>query len=690
MAVATNEQSGVGTPEPTRSFTRSRIIALALILVLAIGLAYVRFGPSPAPLSVPTGARAGDLSLSTATYATENGTYAADTGTLVVPENRTNPQSRLIALPVVRIRAPSDHPHEPVFWLQGGPGHSNMHFAQASRFADEHDIVLVGYRGVDGSSVLNCPEVESAIAQSDDLLDEQSHRAYIDAFQSCAKRLTDAGVDLDGYSVADQVDDLEAARAALGYPQIDLLSESAGTRTALIYAWRYPDSINRAVLVGVNPPGHFFWDPNITDQQIGLYSALCAQDESCRARTDDLAASMRRTAAHMPDRWLFIPIKQGNVRIASFFGLFESTPAAAPVTAPTTLDAWLAAADGDASGFWFASLAGDVLFPNMFVWGEYAAMGAQDFPRVQAYYAAGGDPGSILGNPGTDYVWGGGRLGAAWPASPHDAEYSQVRPSNVEMLLVSGQLDFSTPPQLATDELLPYMPNAHQVILAGFGHTAGFFSDQTEAGTRLVNTFFRSGQVDSSLYTRAPINFNPEVTDTGLGKRIAGGLVGSAAVAILSLLWMARRVHQRGSFGRTSSMLLRSIYPVVLGIGGWSLGALLVLTALSSVPINDPPVVIFSVGITIGLGIYWAWVHRAWPAETRRLGLLAAVGGAIVGAWLGFNVTAGFLALGTAILGAALGANLSLILFDVARARFAEASPPSTQRIGDRMEAALS
>ena len=61
-------------------------------------------------------------------------------------------------------------------------------------------------------------------------------RAYGDAFRSCAHRLTEDGVDLSGYGLAQQVDDLEAARKALGYGRIDLLSESAGTRTAMIYA----------------------------------------------------------------------------------------------------------------------------------------------------------------------------------------------------------------------------------------------------------------------------------------------------------------------------------------------------------------------------------------------------------------------------------------------------------------------
>ena len=82
----------------------------------------------------------------------------------------------------------------------------------------------------------------------------------------------------------------------------------------MIYAWRYPESIHRSVMIGVNPPGHFLWDAKTTDEQIGRYADLCSKDASCSKRTDDLAASMRRTAADMPDRWFFLPIKEGNVR----------------------------------------------------------------------------------------------------------------------------------------------------------------------------------------------------------------------------------------------------------------------------------------------------------------------------------------------------------------------------------------
>ena len=108
---------------------------------------------------------------------------------------------------------------------------------------------------------------------STDFLGEKSFRAYEDGFRACAKRLTDEGLDLTRYGLAQQVDDMEAARKALGYDRIDLLSESAGTRTALIYAWRHPQRIHRSVMIGVNPPGHFLWDRKTTDEQLGRYAA---------------------------------------------------------------------------------------------------------------------------------------------------------------------------------------------------------------------------------------------------------------------------------------------------------------------------------------------------------------------------------------------------------------------------------
>lgn len=165
-----------------------------------------------------------------------------------------------------------------------------------------------------------------------------------------------------------------------------------------------------------------------------------------------------------------------------------------------------------------------------------------------------------------------------------------------------------------------------------------------------------------------------------MAKWLLGTMVGLTALTVLSLFWMAHRVHKRGALGGKTSAALRSLYPLVLGLGGWFLGALVVLTALPAVPLDDALLVNLSVGIPIGLGMYWAWVHRDWSGVTKTAGFVGALSGALIGAWLGFNASAGFTAIFTTIVGAALGANLTLILLDITRdlpprSRLADAGP---------------
>jgi pimeloyl-ACP methyl ester carboxylesterase len=663
-----------------RTFTLGRILGLVAIGLVAAGLTYLRVAPD-GPVSVPAGAHAGQLTLKPCHYATERGDYAADCGTLVVPENGLRRGSRLIALPVTRIRARSPHPREPVFRLEGGPGLSNMDFPQASRFAEQRDVVLVGYRGVDGSSVLDCPEVESAMRSSTDLLGRDSLRRQATEFKACGERLEGKGVDLAGYTLPQRVDDLEAARKALGYGRVDLVSESAGTRTAMIYAWRYPNSVNRSVMLGANPPGHFLWDSSTIDRQIRRYAELCSQDEDCRERTGDLAELIERGADAIPGRWGPLHVKQGNVRVATFWGLMDSGDEAAPLSAPMTLDSWLAAANGDASGFWFQSLAANLVFPRAQAWGDVAAIGRADANFADRHFSKHRDPGSILGDPGSTFIWADGALAGAWPPAPDQDEYDRVRTTKVETLVISGSLDFASPAGVAKRELMPHLPNGHQVILREFGHTTDLWSEQTRASTHLINTFLDRGTVDASRFKHRSIDFEPPVTQTAIAKGLVGSMLAFALITVASLLWLPRRVKKRGRLGARASVLLRSLFPLVLGLGGWSLASLTVLTIAPGVPIDSELLVVLSVGIPIALGTHSAWLQRDWPAETKRVGLAAAILSAIVGGWLGFHVTADLHAVFTTIAGAAAATNLALILVSVARERAPRPEPAAERTL---------
>jgi pimeloyl-ACP methyl ester carboxylesterase len=676
------------TPGRARPLGAARIVALALVGLAVLSLAYLRFWPGEGRVSVPKGAQAGDLILTRSSYDTEQGTYVADRGTLVVPENRADPGSRLIALPVTRIRARSAHPREPIFRLEGGPGVSNMSFAKAGRFAADRDVVLVGYRGVDGSVRLDCPEVESAFKHSTDLLAPSALRARGDAFRACAARLTDDGVDLAGYSLPQRVDDLEAARKALGYGRVDVVSESAGTRTAMIWAWRYPESIHRSVMIGVNPPGHFLWDAATTGEQVRRYAALCKADDACRGRTADLAASLRSASAHVPRHWWFLPVKEGNVRAAAFWGLMHSTTdGGGPLTAGWTIDTLLHADEGDGAGAWFLSLLADMAFPSAQVWGDAAAVARTDAAAARRFYARHENRGSVLGSPGTDLIWAGGKLVDAWPASPDENAYASVRDSKVETLLINGALDFATPPQWATRDLLPHLPNGHEVVLPNTGHSGDFWSSEPDEGTRLITTFLDTGRVDRSLATRRPVDFTPTLGHGGIAEIVLGVALGVGALAALSLLLMWLRVHWRGGFGRTSSVLLRSVYPVVLGVGGWLVGALVLLTTMTGTPLDNEVLAPLAAGIPVGLGVYLAWVDRDWSATTRLTGLAAAAGGAVLGGWLGFQAAGDLSALLTTIVGAIAGANLLLLALDIvwdrqARERFAHDAIEAAPQLG--------
>ena len=158
-------------------------------------------------------------------------------GTITVPENREKASSRLISIPFLRIHSHAKAAAEPIFAFSGGPGQSNMSWdwSTVGGLLAEHDFVAVGYRGVDGSSVLDCPEVTEAFKAHGDPLSERSLEAIGHAWEASAQRFRAQGVDLDGYTMLECIEDNESVRRALGYGRINLLSASYGTRVAYLY-----------------------------------------------------------------------------------------------------------------------------------------------------------------------------------------------------------------------------------------------------------------------------------------------------------------------------------------------------------------------------------------------------------------------------------------------------------------------
>jgi hypothetical protein len=191
----------------------------------------------------------------------------------------------------------------------------------------------------------------------------------------------------------------------------------------------------------------------------------------------------------------------------------------------------------------------------MNTWGEWANKGGPDYDPSRDWITEMDPPGSILGSPLSLGIGGMVQAGGGWPATPIPPKFYEVPASDVETLLVSGSMDFSTPPQFATEELLPVLSNGEQVILSEFGHTGDVWGLQPEAMVHLVKTFYDSGKVDDSLFTFQPMDFHVERGWPVQAKQfLAIGI--AVPVVLAALVWfivwlVRRRKARRVSIGQT-------------------------------------------------------------------------------------------------------------------------------------------
>lgn len=473
------------------------------VLVASLTTLLVACGqPQAPPLEVPDGAEAGDLLLEPCTLDKGGMRYRADCGTLVVPENRHDPEARLLALPVERLRAIGDNPTEPVFYLAGGPGNSNMRFAPPEAVLANHDVVLVGYRGIDGSTALECPEFGEALRHNPggDLIGQASINNLTLSARECAARLQAEGTDLSGYTLLEIIGDLETVRQAFGYERIDLLGVSFGPRLIQIYSTLHPDVILRAAQITPSVPGHVLHEPADHDAVLRHVSDLCVEDATCSSRTDDLVATMRKALEEMPPRWLLFPLNRGKVLLGTWGLLYGKAGIA------TVVDAYIAAADGDYSGFWGLQLGSDMAWPNIWPWGAFFAF------RFGATDGAVADYGSVVGSP--DWTLMGApnavlAVAHGWPYQPLPAELRQVQRVEVETLFVTGSLDLAAPARQTIDELRQAYPNSQLVHLEEMGHDDAQGTLQPEAAGQLLASFFDTGVADASGYRFDPMNFTP-------------------------------------------------------------------------------------------------------------------------------------------------------------------------------------
>jgi len=212
-------------------------------------------------------------------------------GTHAVFEDRAASEGRTIGLNIVVLPAREPVAGAPaVFYLMGGPGGAATQAARGqarSWMRDQHDIVLVDQRGTGGSNPLDCRSASPGGLQG------YLQRSFGSAehFARCREQLEEVA-DLRLYTTPIAMDDLDEVRQALGYDRVILAGGSYGTRAALVYLRRHPETVYGAILNGIAPIA--FTNPlfHAREAQNALDATLaeCAADADCGTAFPDLEA----------------------------------------------------------------------------------------------------------------------------------------------------------------------------------------------------------------------------------------------------------------------------------------------------------------------------------------------------------------------------------------------------------------
>jgi len=226
-------------------------------------------------------------------------------GYVLVPENRRDPDSRLIRLSVARVEADSEQPPAGTsVWLQGGPGPAatpvapqllNSTSTRARNMRKASHWLFPDYRGVGFSEPYFCRGIHT------DLADEAPYtpagRTRIEAdLRACLEIARLRGIDVDAYTTWDSAMDMRDIRRALGLEQWNLFGTSYGTELAQMVLQVDEAGTRSAILDSVVAPPPLSWDRF----SFGMESALnalnqaCSENGRCAERFGDLEQLARR------------------------------------------------------------------------------------------------------------------------------------------------------------------------------------------------------------------------------------------------------------------------------------------------------------------------------------------------------------------------------------------------------------
>jgi pimeloyl-ACP methyl ester carboxylesterase len=276
------------------------------------------------------------LDLSPYSFEAHGKSIASEKGEFWVMENRADPKSRRIKLSFVRFLSTNPHKGAPIVYLAGGPGGSGIAAAKGARFPifmalrEVADVIAFDQRGTGWSNDIPLCETMHGFSLDRPLTPESSAVVLNKAAKECLQFWERAGIDISGYTTHESANDLEDLRKVLGASKLKLWGISYGSHLALATLKRYPDSVERAVLAGLEGLHETVKLPAYTDNFFArVQSAIAADPEALRAYPD-FTGTMRRVHSKLETTPVKATVKDKEGKDVEFvIGKFDVQLAAA-------------------------------------------------------------------------------------------------------------------------------------------------------------------------------------------------------------------------------------------------------------------------------------------------------------------------------------------------------------------------
>jgi pimeloyl-ACP methyl ester carboxylesterase len=420
------------------------------------------------------------------------GSQDVECGYLVVPEDRREPDGRMIRLHVAVLRSTGAEPKtDPLVYLQGGPGVLALEFLQYIHnpllgVLKERDVVFFDQRGVGYSEPsMNCPEYEVAFREAfgADVSSEEARSSQLEALQSCRARLVEKGVKLSAYNSAASAADVHEMMHALGYDRYNLVGPSYGSRLALTIMRDHPGDIRSAVLDSVVPPQVNADEMSAfhTQRAFDLVFERCALDDACNRKFPDVEKTFYSLVEQLEGEPLPVTAEGVTYQV----GGDELVQVAHNALFDFGRTARLPMMISDlANGrtVWFSDgLASIPFMPQIVDEGmHYSVVCSEEIPFMSAEAAAAMNadvhPAILAALDAGAFSLPGYLSACEWwgTAAPDPIEDEPVV-SDIPTLILSGDYDPGTPPDFGS-AAAEYLENSQSYVVTGHGHEVLFSS----------------------------------------------------------------------------------------------------------------------------------------------------------------------------------------------------------------------